>query len=63
LQPKDMLGLYERLKRELAIACGEHPWRSGRIDRLTAEIRTVEKRLRTSEASSQGQVAPGLAGG
>jgi hypothetical protein len=55
LQPNDILGLYERLKRELAIAYGERPWRSGRIDRLTAEISDVERRLRTSEASSQAE--------
>jgi hypothetical protein len=57
LEPKDILGLYERLKRELAIASGERPWRPGRIDRLAAEIGDVEKRLRTSEASWQGDVA------
>jgi len=57
LEPKDILGLYERLKRELAIASGERPWRPGRIDRLAAEIGDAEKRLRTSEASCQGDVA------
>jgi len=57
LQPNDMLGLYERLKRELAIAYGERPWRAGRIDRLAAEISEVERRLRTSAASGPGDVA------
>ena len=48
LHAKDMPGLYERLKRELAAAYEERPWRTGRIDRLAAEITDVEKRLRTS---------------
>jgi hypothetical protein len=57
LPAKDILGLYERLKTELAAAYGERPWRTGRIDRLAAEIRDVETLLRTSGASSQGKVA------
>ena len=57
MQRKDILGLYERLKRELAIAYGERPRRSGRIDRLAAEIGDVERRLRTSEAGCQRDVS------
>jgi hypothetical protein len=51
MQSKDVLGRYERLKRELAIAYAERPWQLGRIDRLAAEIHVVERLLLTSRVS------------
>lgn len=51
MQAKDVLGRYERLKRELAEAYAERPWQPGRIDRLAAEIVAVERLLTTSQSN------------
>jgi len=62
MQDQEILGLYERLKRELAVAYGELPWRAGRIDRLAAEINDVEKVLRTPRQAPGGKLRTRLAG-
>ena len=39
---EQMMGRYQRLQQELSIAYNQHPWQSGRIDRLAQELAQVE---------------------
>ena len=42
---EQMMGRYQRLQQELSIAYNQHPWQSGRIDRLTQELAQVEHEI------------------
>lgn len=42
---EQMMGRYQRLQQELSIAYNQHPWQSGRIDRLAHELAQVEHEI------------------
>lgn len=42
---EQMMGRYQRLQQELSIAYNQHPWQSGRIDRLAQELAQVEHEI------------------
>ena len=50
---EQLTGRYRRLKEELALAHGEQPWPTGRIDRLTQELAATEQAIASMQAKAE----------
>jgi hypothetical protein len=50
---EQLTGRYRRLKEELALAHGEQPWPTGRIDRLAQELAATEQAIVSMQAKAE----------
>jgi hypothetical protein len=60
---EQLTGRYRRLKEELALARGQQPWPTGRIDRLTQEIAATEQAIASMGEKAESSSAAAGQGG
>ena len=46
---EQLMGRYDRLKRELSLAYREQPWHGPRIDRLVGDLSATEREIALSQ--------------